>query len=221
LGATNIILNESDNEYLVESQINDENDERRIPIDQEIKSQPNEDDNFINYSKFCFPPSPRATKSSSSSSKTSSPLMLRRGLNNPFKVELKTKLKLEMDKVGSSRKCNKFVSFETAERQEYYDFLFSADVASPSLEVPEIFNLFGSTSSLVNQTNHSVSEIERGNSGKSLTNTNNHNLNNIVKTPSSSFITKKNDLKEHIPLPGIFTKRNKFLNKKSVSGDDS
>ena len=221
MGAINFISNESDNEILVESQINEKNDEKEIPIDQEIES--NEDDSSINYSKFCFPPSPRAAKSSSSSSKTSSPLMLRRGLNNPFKAELKTKLKLEMDKVGSSRRCNKFVSFETAERQEYYDFLFSADVASPSLEVPEIFNLFGSTSSLVNQSNHSVNDIERGNSGKITSITNSRNVNNLVKTPSSPFVTKKNDLKEQIPLPGIFTKRNKFLNKKSVpnSGDDS
>ena len=137
----------------------------------------------------------------SSSSKTSSSSTLYKSLNfyqsklSSDTQDLKPKMLIDLDKIYSVKHVKKIVSFDssTDRATENYDFLFSADVATPSMEVPEIFNLFGSSTSLIN--NQSVKNI---------------------KLDNFNFNASTSNFNEQIPLNSIFSKRSCFLNSKNV-----
>ena len=232
------VLIESDNDNLVElpidennNNINDDDDddisETEIPIDTELEfQQPINEENVLAEHKF-YAPSIPLTKSSSSSSKTSSPATLHRNLSAHYSAKLKNNFKIDLDKVYTNKKCTKFVSFESADRQDYYDFLFSADVATPSLEVPEIFNIFGSSSSLEKQSNfiaHRLESVKSGSgSGSSSSNNDSVKGNSLLPSRGSSLASRKNDLNEQIPLQPFYSIRNKSSSSKkcSSSGEDT
>ena len=180
----------------------------------------------IHNSKFYFSPRVKQ-KTSSSSSKASSSSTLYKNISAyqvKFNANLKAKMKIDLDRIYSGKSMKKFVSFESSERQENYDYLFSADVATPSLEVPEVFDLFGSTCSLGNRSNSLTEKADYKNSASLSNNNFSCVANNRLKNSVSPMISKKNDLKEHIPLHGIISKKNKHMNNRSLSsfsGDEA
>ena len=159
----------------------------------------------------------KSAQSSSSSSKTSSTSSIYKNLytqasrlNTNNNSDMKLKMTFDMDKIYTVKTRRKIVSFESADRTDAYDFLFSADVATPSLEVPEIVNLFGSSASLINNGNTSKNSV--------LVNNFNCNGNVLLKNASAA------SFGEQVPLSSIFSKRSRFLGSKnvpSVSGDEA
>ena len=115
----------------------------------------------------------------------------------------KTDLRIDLNEAYDEQ-IRDSIEYEMETKQEFDDYMFSADVATPALEQPEIFNIFGSSSSLLNQS------LTKTDSSKQT-----DTLNSTQESFNESPPTSSRKLKDNTMIYSLLAKKIKFNSKKS------